>query len=88
MAKKKPGFWAKVDDLIDSLPEYINGEINTVGKNNIVINGSNSVTQSSTFGSSVSTITQGGKKIVIKTKNGKTTVTVNGNEYVPKEKNE
>lgn len=36
------------------------------------------------FGVSTSTIVQGGKKIVITTKNGETTIRVNGKEYVEK----
>ena len=95
MAKKRTGFWGKFDDLMDSLPEHIDNEFRTshretttIGKNNVVVNGSgSSVKQSSSFGTSTSTIVQGGKKVVIKTKNGKTTVSVNGTEYGPKGEN-
>lgn len=59
--------------------------VNSIGRNNTVITGNGtSVKQTSVFGSSSSTIVQGGKKIVIKTKNGKTVIKVNGKEYVPK----
>lgn len=37
-------------------------------------------------GSSTSTIIQNGKKIVIKTVDGKTTIKMNGKEYVEKDK--
>lgn len=84
-------FWKKFDDLMSSLPDEINNEIevaqnsiNTSGSNNVVVSGNSSVVQKSTFGSSSSTIVQGGNKIVITTKNGKTTIKVNGKEYVPK----
>lgn len=83
MAKKK-GFWEKFNDTMASLPDYIDEEINSVGDNNIVINGSSSVKQTSVFGSSKSVIKQGGKQIVITTKNGKTTITVNGKEWEEK----
>lgn len=89
---KRKGFWGKFDDLFDSLPGYIDeqiksaeGSVNTVGRNNVVINGSSIVKQHTVFGSSTSTINQGGKKIEVKTKNGKTTIKVNGKE-VYKEK--
>lgn len=84
---RRKGFWGKFDDLFESLPEYIDGEIkaaensvNTIGNNNVVINGSSIVKQRTVFGSSTSTINQGGKKIVVKTKNNKTTISVNGKE--------
>lgn len=83
MAKK--GFWDKFGDLMDSIPDYIDSEINSVGENNVVINGNSSVVQKSSFGTSRSTISQGGNKIEIVTKDGKTTITVNGVEYAPKE---
>ena len=99
MAKEK-GFWGKFEELMSSLPGHIDEEIqkiersvesgdnsiSTVGSNNVVISGNNSIKQTSRFNSSSSTIVQGGKKIVITTKNGKTTITVDGKEYVPKEK--
>ena len=72
-------------DLMDALPDHIENEINSVGENNVVINGNSSVVQKSSFGTSRSTISQGGNKIEIVTKNGKTTIKVNGKEYVEKE---
>ena len=81
----KKGFWDKFSDLMDSLPDQIENEINSVGENNIVINGNSSVVQKLKFGTSRSTISQGGNKIEIVTKNGKTTIKVNGKEYVEKE---
>lgn len=92
--KRDRGFWGlfddamdKLDDVMDSLPSHIDNEIKsgnnsvtTVGRNNVVINGSSSVTQRSVFGSSTSTIVQSGKKIEVKTKNGKTIIKVNGKE--------
>ena len=80
----RKGFWSSFDDLMSKIPEYIDSEINTIGKNNVVINGNSNVTQRSSFGSSTSVISQGGKKIEITTKNGKTTIKVNGKEYVEK----
>ncbi len=99
MAKEK-GFWGKFEELMSSLPGHIDEEIqkiersvesgdnsiSTVGSNNVVISGNSFIEQTSRFNSSSSTIVQGGKKIVITTKNGKITITVNGKEYVPKEK--
>ena len=81
----KKGFWDKFSDLMDALPDHIENEINSVGENNVVINGNSSVVQKSSFGTSRSTISQGGNKIEIVTKNGKTTIKVNGKEYVEKE---
>ncbi len=84
MARK--GFWGKFDDLMDSLPEVINdASINTIGDNNTVYTSNSTVKQVSFGGSSKSTIKQGGNTIVISTKKGKTTVTVNGKEYVEKQ---
>lgn len=80
----KKGFWGKFDALMDSLPDYIDSEINSAGNNNVVINGNSSVKQTTVFGSSKSVINQGGKKIVVSTKNGKTTITVDGKEYTEK----
>ena len=99
MAKKNKGFWGLFDEAfehldkaMDALPKHIdeeieagNNSVNTVGHNNVVINGSSIVKQRTVFGHSTSTINQGGKRIVITTKNGKTTIKVNGTEYVPKE---
>lgn len=73
----KKAFWKKFDSLMDSLPEYIESEINTVGENNIVI-------QKSTSGINKSTVTHNGDKIEVITKNGKTTIKVNSKEYVEK----
>lgn len=83
MAKRK-GFWGKFDSLMDALPDYIDNEINSVGENNVVINGNSSVVQKSSFRSSKSTIVQDGKKIVVESKNGKTVIKVDGVEYIPK----
>ena len=82
----KKGFWSKFDELMDSLPEYVNNEIEIAqsGSNMIIGNNNSSIKQSSAFGSSSSTIVQGGNKIKITTKNGKTTIKVNGKEYVEK----
>ena len=83
----KKGFWSKFDELMSSLPEAIENEIEVAQSStgNMVVNNSNSyVKQSAMFGSSTSTIVQGGNKISITTKNGKTTIKVNGKEYVPK----
>lgn len=82
MSKNK--FWDKFDNLMSALPDYINNEINSIGENNVIINGSSKVVQKSSFSTSVSNISQGGKKIEIVTKNGKTTIKVNGKEYVEK----
>lgn len=91
MAKK--GFWDRFSDMMDSLPEYIDGEINsvgdnsisTVGSNNVVsISGNSSIKQTSRLGKSSSVIKQGGHKIVITTKGKETTIEVDGKEYVPK----
>lgn len=84
MAKK--GFWGKFSDLMNALPEYIDSEINTIGEDNKISTKGSSLFQSSKYSSSTSTIVQGGKNIKIVTKNGKTTITVNGKEYI--EKNE
>jgi len=75
-------FWKNFENLMDSLPEYIDDEINSVGSNNVIINGNSSVRQKSSFSSSTSVISQGGNKIEVTTKNGKTTIKVNGKEYV------
>jgi len=64
-------FWKKFDDLLDSVPDYIEEETRSIQKQ-------------VSSGSSISTVIQNGKKIVVKTVNGKTTVTVNGKEYVEK----
>lgn len=79
MAKRK-GFWGKFDDLMGSLPEYIENQVeinsvNSIGNNNTVI-------QSSRSSKSV-TVTNG-MKVVAETKNGKTKITINGNEVVTK----
>lgn len=88
----RKGFWGKFDEMMNSLPEYIDEEmksveksITTVGSNNVVsVSGNTSIKQSSKFGSSSSTIVQGGNKIVITTKNKKTTIKVNGKEWAEK----
>ena len=92
--RKRTGFWGKFDELMDSMPGLDDdmfagdNEVHVNGRsNNVVVNGNSKIKQSSSFSSSTSSIVQGGKKIVIKTKNGKTTITVNGKEYVPKGEN-
>ena len=77
---------------IDNEIKAGNGSVNTIGHNNVVVQrsrgdnspnvniGGSTIKQSSMFGTSTSTIVQGSKKIVIKTKNNKTTITVNGKE--------
>lgn len=81
----KKGFWGKFSDLMDSLPKYIGDEINSIGEGNKISSKSSSLFQSSKYSSSTSTIVQGGKNIKIVTKNGKTTITVNGKEYIEKQ---
>jgi hypothetical protein len=76
---KRKGFWGKFDDLMDSLPGYIDDQMKDA-KKEVKKRGANIVNISS----STSEIWQNGKKIVVKTVNGKTTVKVNGKEYVPK----
>lgn len=73
----KTNFWNKFGDLMSSLPEYIDEQINVIGTDN-------TINQKSSFGSSTSVISQGGNKIEVCTKNGKTTIKVNGKEYVEK----
>ena len=87
----RKGFWSRFDDLMSSLPgeidrhiKDVDSSVNTWGSNNVVISSGSSVKQSSKSGSSSTTISQGGDKIVITTKNKKTTIKVNGKEYVPK----
>ena len=65
-------FWKKFDDLMNSVPSYINKQI---GKSNMYT----SIEKTETY-----TTATGDKKVVIKTVNGKTTVTVNGKKYVEK----
>jgi hypothetical protein len=67
-------FWKKFDDMMEELPRYIDEQVKVgmdFGKG---------------FSKSVSTSTviQDGNKIVIKTVNGKTTIKINGKEYVEK----
>jgi frataxin-like iron-binding protein CyaY len=69
--------WKKFDELMDSLPDYIDEQVDK-------FTGGNSVVQTSSNGSSTTTIMQNGKKIVVKTTHKKTTITVNGKEYVEK----
>ena len=81
----KNGFWGDISDIwTNKTMKYIDGKINTVGSNNVIINGNSSVRQKSSFRSSTSVISQGGNKIEVTTKNGKTTIKVNGKEYVEK----
>lgn len=82
MARK--GFWGKFDDLMSSLPDHIDNEINTVGSDNSIYTSNKSVIQTSSFGKSSTTVKQDGKKIVISTVNGKTVIKVDGVEYLPK----
>jgi carbonic anhydrase len=75
----KNKFWDHFDKLMSSLPGYINEEIEDNTKEYKSSNGlftSKSVTVTSM---------QNGKTIKVKTVNGKTTVTVNGKEYIEKE---
>jgi hypothetical protein len=86
--QKRNGFWGRFDDLMDSLPGYIDEQVNndfsvvqsgdnsvnTVGRNNRIFSNS----------SSKSVTVTNGMKIVSETKNGKSKITVNGEEVVPK----
>lgn len=78
MARK--GFWGKFDDLMDSLPGYIEEQTDKAKKDGTY----HETIQTSSYSSSTSTINQDGKKIKVVTKNGKTTITVDGKEYVEK----
>ena len=71
-------FWKKFDDIFASMDELIDEEddsINTIGNNNRIFNKS--------YSSSTTTNIINGDKVVVKTVNGKTTVTINGKKYVP-----
>lgn len=78
------GFWKKFDELMDSIPDYIEEQVDKLGDSIDKFTGSNSVNQVSINGKSTTTIMQNGKKIVIKSVNRKTSITVNGKEYVEK----
>lgn len=77
-------FWKKFDELMDSLPDYIEEQVDKFGDSIDKFTDDNSVSQVSVNGKSTTTIMQNGKKIVIKSVNKKTTITVNGKEYVEK----
>lgn len=80
MARK--GFWGKFDDLMDSLPGYIEEQTEKAKKSGNYTE-SNTVTINN-ISTSTTTVRQNGKKIVVQAKNGKTTITVDGKEYVEK----
>lgn len=73
----KSNFWEKFEDLMSDIPSFIE----ETGQEVEDLVGNFSYQHS---GSSVSKIVHNGKKIVITTKNGKTTIKVNGKEYVRK----
>lgn len=80
----KSKFWqrfdemfGKMDDMFDELPNYIDEQIGKSEKKGGLFT-SKSVSMSTTI--------QNGKKVEVKTENGKTTIKVNGKEYVEKEK--
>lgn len=73
----KSKFWDKFDNLMDALPGYIDEQIDKAEKDHSGMFTSKSVTTSTTI--------TNGKKIEVKTVNGKTTIKVNGKEYVEKE---
>ena len=77
---KRKGFWGKFDNLMEALPDYIEEQTEKAKKSGTY---SETITTSS-YSSSTSTIHQDGKKIKVVTKNGKTTITVDGKEYVEK----
>lgn len=77
------GFWDKFSDLMESLPAHIENEIDLAEKSGNYTQ--KTVIQKSSSSSSTSTIVQGGNKIVVKTVNGKTKITVNGKEYTEKQ---
>lgn len=84
---KRKGFWGKFDDLMDSLPGYIDSEIKYAKKDIVSSRKSTTITlPKMVHTTSSSEIWQNGKHVIIKTVNGKTTIKVNGKEYVPKEK--
>jgi hypothetical protein len=74
MAKK--GFWDKFEDMMDSLPDYIDKQVNstTIGSGNVI--------QTSSRGKSTQIVN--GTKIVTESVNGKQKITINGEEVVPK----
>jgi carbonic anhydrase len=74
-------FWDKFDNLFDKmgelfeeLPDYIDEQLDKAGQKRDGMFRSVSVTTSTTINN--------GKKVEVKTTNGKTTVRVNGKEYV------
>lgn len=76
----KKGFWDKFNDLMSSFPDYAEEQFEEATEEHEHKDGlfkRKSV--------SITTM-QNGKTIKVKTVNGKTTVTVNGKEYVEKEK--
>jgi len=79
---KRQGFWGRFDELINNLPDYIdkeikagNNSVNTIGRSNTIIQSSNS---------SKSVSNMNGINIVSETKNGKSKITINGEQVVPK----
>lgn len=80
MVKKKQDAWDRFEDTMNSLGDVISdwGE-----KTSKTLRG---IDMGYGHSSSVSTTIQNGLKVVVKTTNGKTVITVNGKEYVPKDK--
>lgn len=76
MAKKKKDFWDKFGDMMDGLGDYLEEKADTlneyVDKKDFNYTSIKSVTE------------QNGVKIVTNTVNGKSTITINGEEMVPK----
>jgi len=74
----RKGFWGKFDELMDALPGYIDSQIEEASGDGKGWFTSKSVSTSTTI--------TNGKKVEVKTVNGKTTIKVNGKEYVEKVK--